>query len=259
MGGILALWLIKSTPETLGKMVSLYTDNQSLIHSLHRPKATSGQHLVKNLISEVKEVNARLRIRWISGHSNVPGNKKADELAGEAADGRSSRKEDLPPKLWLPIPTSASATKQDYHSTLMRKWKAMWTQSPRMSRFSEQIDEDFPFTKYRKLRNGLTREQASVVMQIRCGHIPLNAYLHRIGKSASRMCQKCNNGEEGVPETVNHFVFECPAYTEKHRTMENVTGTGQTDLKVIMKDLKKLKALTAYVNQTKRFTQQELP
>ena len=259
VGGILAMWLIKSTPEISRKTVSFYIDNQSLIHSLHRPKATSGQHLVKNLLSEAKKVNARLRIRWISGHTNVPGNEKADELAGEAAEGRSSRQEDLPPKLRFQIPISASATKQDYHSTLMRKWKTMWTQSPRMTRFSEQIDKDFPFTKYRKLQNGLTREQASVVIQIRCGHIPLNVYLHRIGKTASQICQKCNNGEEGVPETVKHFVFECPAYTEKRRIMENVTGTGQTDLKAIMNDLKKLKALTAYINQTRRFTQQELP
>jgi ribonuclease HI len=259
VGAILAMWLIKSTPETSGKTVSLYTDNQSLIHSMHRPRATSGQHLVKNLISEAKKVNARLQIKWISGHSNVPGNEKADELAGEAAGGRSSRQEDLPPKLRFQIPMSASATKQEYHSSLLRKWKAMWTQFPRRTKFSEQIDEDFLFTKYRKLRNGLTREQASIVMQIRCRHIPLNAYLHRIEKSASRMCQKCNQGEEGVPETVKHFVFECPTYTENRRVMENVTGRGQTDLKEIMTDLKKLKALTAYINQTKRFKQQELP
>ena len=73
------------------------------------------------------------------------------------------------------------------------------------------------------------------------------------------MCQKCNQGEEGVPETVKHFVFECPTYTENRRVMENVTGRGQTDLKEIMMDLKKLRALTAYINQTKRFKQQELP
>jgi ribonuclease HI len=259
VGGILAMWLLKSTPETYGKTVSFYTDNQSLIQSLHSPKATSGQHLVKNLVKEAKEVNARLQIRWISGHSNVSGNEKADELAGKAAEGRSSRQEDLPPKLQPQIPTSASAMKQDYHRTLMRRWKEMWTKSPRMLRFSEQINEDFLFMKYHKLRNGLTREQASVVMQIRCGHIPLNAYLHRIGKTASRTCQECTNREDGVPETVKHFIFECPAYTEKWHIMERVTGTRQDDLRTIMKDLKKLKALTAYVNQTGRLKRQELP
>jgi ribonuclease HI len=105
VGGILAMWLLKSTPKTYGKTVSFYTDNQSLIQSLHSPKATSGQPLVKNLAREAKEVNARLQIRWISGHSNVPGNEKADKLAGKAAEGRSSRQENLPPK--LPIPDSS--------------------------------------------------------------------------------------------------------------------------------------------------------
>jgi ribonuclease HI len=253
IGGILAMWLLKCTPETHGKMVSFYTDNQSLIRSLHRPKATSGQHLVKNLIDAAKEVNGRLKIRWISGHSNVPGNKKADELAGKAAEGNSSRQRDLLAKLQVPIPSSASAVKQSYHEHLLDKWKDIWAESPRKPRFTEEIDDNFPFNKYRKLHNGLTRGQASIIMQVRCGHIPLNAYLHRIGKSETRTCQNCSNGQDEAPETVKHFIFECPAYTEQRRTMEHAIGEEHNNLKGIMQDVKKMKALTAYINQTGRF------
>jgi hypothetical protein len=45
-GTILALWIIRTTPETIGKKVSLYIDNQSIIAVFVTPKSTSGQYLL---------------------------------------------------------------------------------------------------------------------------------------------------------------------------------------------------------------------
>jgi hypothetical protein len=49
LGAILALWLICTTPETLGRTISLYIDNKSIIKALSLTKATSGQHLIDTL------------------------------------------------------------------------------------------------------------------------------------------------------------------------------------------------------------------
>jgi hypothetical protein len=49
MGAILAPWILENTPATIGKTVSLYTDNQALVKSLPHPKASSGQYLLSCL------------------------------------------------------------------------------------------------------------------------------------------------------------------------------------------------------------------
>ena len=114
-----------------------------------------------------------LSIRWISSHSEVKGNEAADKLVKAAAQGCSSRSTDLPHILRSPLPTSALATKQNYHAKLNRLWATLWSNSPRKDRFS-QIDADFPFNGFHKKLFMLMRKQTSLIMQIRTGHIPLN-------------------------------------------------------------------------------------
>jgi hypothetical protein len=113
-----------------------------------------------------------------------------------------------------PLPASASATKQAYQGKLRRRWENFWDTSDR-SRRMEEIDDNFPFNAFRANSYQLTRHQASLMMQIRCGHIPLNGYLHKIGRSDSEFCQACLVNREGLRcrETVNHFLFECKSHT----------------------------------------------
>ena len=118
VGVVLALWLIRTTPETLGKTVSLFTDNQSIVMALSSAKAASGQYLIDSIKNAANTAGARLTIKWISGHSKVKGNEDVDKLAKDAADGRSSRREDLPHLLRTSLPRSASASKQEYNAKI---------------------------------------------------------------------------------------------------------------------------------------------
>jgi ribonuclease HI len=122
VGGILGAWMAASYPETRGKTVLLYTDNQSLLKAIIKIGSKSGQHLVKALEEMASAVHCKLTLRWISGHSKVDGNEKADELAKQAAEGKSSTTRYLPLKLRRPTPVSASATKENHHKTLLSKW-----------------------------------------------------------------------------------------------------------------------------------------
>ena len=70
-GAILALWIISNTPETIGKRVTLYIDNQSIVKAILEPKSTSGQYLLSALRMAANGVGCRLSIRWISSHSKV--------------------------------------------------------------------------------------------------------------------------------------------------------------------------------------------
>jgi ribonuclease HI len=78
VGGILALWLVGATPHTAGKKVTVYLDNQAVLKSVVDPKATSGQHLLQALKTAANNSPAKIELKWISRHSGVPGNERAD-------------------------------------------------------------------------------------------------------------------------------------------------------------------------------------
>ena len=119
IGAILALWIIENTPETIGKKVSLFIDNQALVTALSSQKTLAGQHLLNTLIAATNRVGCELTFKWISGHSKVKGNEDVDKLAKEAAAGRSSTMAQLPHILQSPLPISVSAIKQNYMSKLI--------------------------------------------------------------------------------------------------------------------------------------------
>ena len=254
VGAILATWLLKNCHETIGKKVSLYIDNQSVIASLSNPKATSGQYLTNHLTLLANELPCKLGIHWISSHSKVRGNEKVDELAKEAASGQGSARDNLPHILRTPLPTSASAAKQAYHSKLKDKWEDYWEASSR-SRRMEEIDDNFPFSSFRKRTYLLSRSQASLMTQIRCGHIPLNGYLFKIDRSDTEDCEACLNHEEGYccRETVKHFLFECMSYRWEREELVEKIGRSHLNLRDIMLDTDRMRALATFINKTGQF------
>ena len=253
VGALLALWLIRTTPETLGKKVSLYIDNQSVIIAAITMKASSGQHLLNSIRLAANDSGSSLTLRWISSHSNVKGNEAVDKLAKNAAEGRSSTLDHLPHLLRGPLPISASALKQEFNTKIKAKWLEMWNTSPRKPRL-DQFGGTFPFGAFLKKLNLLTRKQSSTILQIRCGHFPLNAYLHKINKAETNRCQACIEHYEGdsPPESINHFIFDCPAHHEAREDLVTKIGRNYFHLAEIMADTDRMKALVTYINRTGR-------
>ena len=106
LGAILTTWTLQNTPETIGKIVSLYTDNQSIIAAIMSNRTKTGQYLINNLTTAANSLKSNLNIKWISGHSKVKGNKEVDKLAKRAAAGQSSTMINLPHLLRNPLPLS---------------------------------------------------------------------------------------------------------------------------------------------------------
>ena len=238
----------------MGKTVSLYIDNQAVISALSNPKAVAGQHLVRHLISTANRLGCRLAIHWISSHSKVKGNEKVDGLAKEAAEGRSNARLSTPHILKSPVPTSASATKQRFHSKLNKKWEATWEELDRRQRVVI-IDDDFPFNSFRKRTYQLSRNQASLMTQIRCGHIPLNAYLSRIGKSDTEFCQACLDHGDGIQrrETVNHFLFEYPSLAQEREVLVGKVKMRHFNLHDLMDQTDRIRELVGFIGKSGRF------
>jgi ribonuclease HI len=247
-GAILATWLLCSIPGHAHLSVIIYTDNQALIRSL--PKCTSGpgHYLTNTLRTAINTSSKSLQINWISGHSKVQGNERADELAKLAAQGQSSPATDLPPLLRHRLPLSAAAEKQAYAAEINTMWNEQWQSSPRRMRM-EQIDKAFPFKKFRKIQNDLTRAQSSLLLQIRSGHIPLNAHLYRLKCVDTDICQACTTrrGTSPAKETITHFLFDCPAYQYECHDLDRLLGRHNRDLEHIMSNKKNIQAPLKFI------------
>jgi hypothetical protein len=178
---------------------------------LMRKRPQAGAHLLKKLHPAAEHAAAGYTIignepcfifRWIAGHSKVKGNEIADKEAKKAALEGSSPHEELPPSLRRKLPANVDALKSTQLNILNNEWKSLWRKSPRKGRM-ETIDDSFPFNTHRKISESLTRAQVSLLTQIRTRHIPLNVYLHKIGKAPTNRCEaRWRRHQHETPETI---------------------------------------------------------
>ena len=69
-----------------------------------------------------------------------------------------------------------------------------------------RVDPALPSMRFQKLVAPLARRNASLLVQLRTGHAPLNHHLHTIGRADTQRCPGCG----AAKETVLHFVLRCP-------------------------------------------------
>ncbi|KAF8996119.1 hypothetical protein BDQ17DRAFT_1194177, partial [Cyathus striatus] len=92
------------------------------------------------------------------------------------------------------------------------------------------------------------------ITQLVTGHIALNKHLHHISKVVSPMCMKCNTNS---PETVDHFLLRCPAYTNQRFPLFTQCTNQRRDisLHIILTNPENYSTLAGYVNATSRLKQ----
>ena len=191
-------------------------DNQAALSSLTATKMAPGQYITDKILETAKRIkkakkskNYSLKFRWTAGHVGIEGNEDVDKEATKAAEGEASEKKDLPPLLRKKTKLSKSALKQHRSSQLKARWSQEWKASPRYHKFNT-IDPTFPLSQFFKLISNvdLSRSDTSQVCQLRTGHVPLNSYLERIGRSNDASCPACGHFREDT----RHFLLDCPAY-----------------------------------------------
>jgi ribonuclease HI len=254
VSALLAAWLIRTTPGSAQFSFSIFTDNQSLVRSLTKRSSGSGRYLIDPFRQIINTLQAPFKVIWISGHSEVQGNKEADDLAKRAAQGQSSPPLDLPLLLRRPLPHSADAEKQLYTQEIKTMWSEQWNDSPRRARM-ERIDKSFPFALFRKILHNLSRAQSSLLIQIRSGHVPLNAHLYRLTCVDTDKCQACITRPGIVPakETIPHFLFDCPAYQNERHQLDTTLGRHSRSLEHIMSKEESTRELLHFIGRTERF------
>jgi len=62
----------------------------------------------------------------------------------------------------------------------------------------------------------LDQWQASLLIELRTKHVPLQKYLHLIGKEESPTCPMRHTGAK----MVHHYLIVCPAYTAQRSQLQ---------------------------------------
>ena len=129
-----------------------------------------------------------IRIEWVPGHSFLPGNDAADDLA--------RRETLLAPSA---IPCSLSSFNSRIHSSLFSDWRRTVS--------SKFFDTQVPSISTEEL---VRRRCAGCVLSRLCcnGHcLLLSSYLSRIGRIENPSCSACGHSSQGT----SHLILHCTA------------------------------------------------
>jgi ribonuclease HI len=228
-------------------------DNQAAIQTTRRESTIPGQYLVNAIHRQVEGVveqqpGARVVMRWVPGHEGIEGNERADEEAKKAAKGVTSHEWEIPIECRGTMPISRAAEIQRHNAELNRQARNIFAKSPRAP-FAHEIDPTMPSAAFARITKDMPRRHASLLVQLRTGHIALNKYMHKIGKTNSPICAQCQNAQE----TVHHYLFRCPAYNEQRKRMEKALKRGANSIRTLLGGHKAMKHLFRYIHDTKRF------
>jgi ribonuclease HI len=200
--------------EALGtgrEPATILTDSMSALQAIANSWNKSGQRIIQAILQSARELNTRgipLRLQWVPGHCNDPGNDTADRLAKEAVG---------PDKLH-PFQHLLSREKGYIRRKIREEWGQEWKTSKKGGHL-RQIDATLPSIRTRRMYGSLPRSRAYLLTQLRTGHSWLATHGKRYGLQESDKC------ECGAKETVVHVLVDCPRLKDLRNILRRKIGS----------------------------------
>ena len=189
-----------SRPD-LPNSFTIYSDSQAALSALHKELVSSETVArCKASLNRVGEY-ASIRLRWVKGHADSAGNKRADELARGAAGRRRPRLSTEPP---TPKEYIDLALKDHMAERWAERWKSMMLSFARQTRIWFQ--EPCPAKSAKILSYG--RATFSTLVRWISGHAFLRKQNHRAAMAESPTCRSCGQAEERA----DHVLLNCDGY-----------------------------------------------
>ena len=189
---------------------TILCDSRSALQAIQNAKNKSGQRIVHAFLQTATEVQGRnvtLRLQWMPGHCDNPGNDAADRLAKEAAQPGQTHP-------FRPLLTRESAF---IRGKIHAQWEQEWKSSTKGAHL-RKIDGTLPARYTRKLYGNLPRNRAYLLTQLRTGHNWLATHTKKFNFRDDDQC------ECGAHETVGHVLVDCPNLRELRRELRRQVG-----------------------------------
>lgn len=189
---------------------SILCDSRSSLQAIQSARNKSGQRVVHAIILAAAEVLAAgitLRLQWMPGHCDNPGNDAADQLAKNAASPGKTHP-------FRPLLTRERAL---IRRNIYAQWEQEWKSSTKGGPL-RKVDNTLPASYTRRLYGNLPRNRAYLLTQLRTGHNWLSSYRKKVGYSDDDQCV-C-----GAQETVTHVLVDCPNLKELRRELRKEVG-----------------------------------
>lgn len=255
---ILRLKMLQKYGQDLNGMdIMIATDNQAVLRAYGARKPRPESYLIEEARKihesiEDRWPNVRLKMQWTPGDEGIEGNKKCDLEAKRAAEGEHRNRRINTTLLENGLPNSKPATRQHLKRKAKREYENDFRRLPRYERVA-RFDPKAPASNFKNISAKLNRQQASILMQLRTGHVPpfvppVQAYLHRFNLAETPTCPSC--GIE--PETVTHYLLYCESHNAHRRRLRRTLGRDLSLEIEILGDDKHMKALMEYIDATCR-------
>jgi ribonuclease HI len=232
--------------------VMIGVDSQAAIKALlHRRPGVAGYlaDAIHRRVAEARSKHAGLEItlRWVPAHQGMLRNELIDKGAKAAARGESTEQTFLTKKLENP-PISVAAIRKEFKEDTAN-WAARTLRKSVRGQRLQRLDPRMPSGAFLRTTMGLGRKATAILTQLRTGHLPLNAHLHRIGKAESPGCEACGYRQE----TALHYLALCPAYEELRVPLKRKLRGRATELRSLLANTNVLPLLLRFIAASKRF------
>ena len=171
--------------------VVLFTDSLSALQAM---ESGDLHDALMEVLQSAEKLQAkypiRLVLQWIPGHTDIPGNDKADMLAKKGAQTTQPNK-----------PITLQTAKQKVKQAYKKEWMDIWTSGPTARKVFAHMKQVQPKDCIKQLK----RKDQTTIFRLRTQHIPLNSHLNRINPEKPPHCVLCDHPYE----TVEHVLFDC--------------------------------------------------
>ena len=213
--------------------IRVFSDSQAALQREHYLHATPGQFLTRKIWQHCDSLHKQrctVKLEWIRGHCDIPGNETADLLAKEAARSK-------PPNN---PSTSLTHLKRRIRSKLLKEWKSFFNDYPHGNSYMGTPTLTLP----NELRSK-NRILTSQIIQLRTGHGYFKAYYRRFNLQIPNYICACGS----TNQTPAHLLLTCPKF-HQDRPRYRTHIRGPPNIKDVLHDKDNMKKLVTFLEDT---------